>query len=353
MSDSRSELERNLESGLARFNPETGEVYATTSWASVDLEPYKRGERVIAPPKYLRRDDGRALIYPGRPHVFYGPSESLKSWAALLACADVIGQGDKCVYVDFEGSEAAFVERARLAGVPEGSIGRDLRYVRPNSGLYGDAQSDFWHHEMDVFEPSLVVMDGVTECYSLHGWDINRAEDAAKYQATFAFHRGGVASIAIDHTSKDAGRGQLGSQHKRAGLDGAEYEFKLNVAAGRGRRGFGAVSVTKDRHGYVREWAKSDIGYLVVDTSPDAALARRCVSLEAAKLSDLVNPESDVMERVCAYLQEHPDGSSRNGIAGALGVHKSTVGEALVNLQMLGRAVNRGTTSRTSWVAAS
>jgi hypothetical protein len=68
-------FERDLATGVARINPTTGAPYVTTSWAAVDLEPYKRGEVVIIPPMFLHRSDGKALIYPGRPHVFFGESE--------------------------------------------------------------------------------------------------------------------------------------------------------------------------------------------------------------------------------------------------------------------------------------
>lgn len=242
----QAQWERELDQGTARVNPATGSLYSTTSWAAVDLEPYKRGEQVIAPPLFLHRDDGKALIYPGRPHVFFGESESLKTWAALMACKSVVVAGYKALYVDFEGSEPSFVERARHVGIADGYIGQSLNYVRPIEPLRKDAEVDFWHREVDLFEPTLVVLDGVTEFYALQGWDINKATDAATFQKTFAFHKYGIASIAIDHTAKDAGRGALGSQHKRAGLDGAEYLFESVTHGGRGGTSVAKVRVTKD-----------------------------------------------------------------------------------------------------------
>src|SRR6266545_1030187 len=232
--DSMTPLERDIATGVARMNPQTGQPYVTTSWSVVDLEPYKRGEIVITPPMFLNRTDGKALIYPKRPHVFFGESESLKSWAALLACRSVVAAGYNAVYVDMEDSEPSFVAKCRTVGIPEGAIGGALSYIRPIESLAGDAREDFWLYALDQVNPALVVLDGVTELYDLQGWDINKATDAAAFHKLFAFARAGVASIAIDHTSKDAGRGVLGSQHKRAGLDGAEYEFKYRTRGGRG-----------------------------------------------------------------------------------------------------------------------
>jgi hypothetical protein len=336
----QAQWERDLDEGVARVNPATGSLYSTTSWAAVDLEPYKRGEQVIAPPLFLHRDDGKALIYPGRPHVFFGESESLKTWAALMACKSVVVAGFRAVYVDLEGSEASFVERAKIAGIPDNLIGDTLHYVRPIEALKGDAQVDFWHHEMDVFEPTLVVLDGVTELYSLQGWDINKATDAATFQKTFGFHKYGIASIAIDHTAKDAGRGALGSQHKRAGLDGAEFLFEPVTRGGRGGMSVAKVRVTKDRHGFIREWASDTVGKLIV--APDG------VTIEPPKLSDLINSRSDAQDRVREFLRENP-GSSGRAVVKGTGIKSERVGEALSGLELLGEARNTGTPSRGSW----
>jgi hypothetical protein len=339
----RSQWERDLDEGTTRVHPDTGEFYRTTSWAAVDLEPYKRGEVVIRPPLFLNRDDGRALIYPGRPHVFFGESESLKTFAALMACKSVVVAGHKALYVDFEGSEPSFVERARLVGIADGYIGKALNYVRPTEPLQKDAEVDFWHREVDLFEPTLVVLDGVTEFYSLQGWDINKATDAATFQKTFAFHKYGIASIAIDHTAKDAGRGALGSQHKRAGLDGAEYLFEPVTRGGRGGMSVAKVRVTKDRHGFIREWASDTVGKLIV--GPDGA------SLTPPQMSDLINPQSDAQDRVREFLSENP-GSSGRAIVKGTGIKSERVGEALSGLELLGEARNTGTPSRGSWELA-
>jgi hypothetical protein len=345
-----SQFERDLNEGRTRVHPETGDPYKTTSWASVDLEPYKRGEKVIAPPKYLTRDDGKALIYPGRPHTFYGESESLKTRAALLACRSVVDAGGKVVYADLEGSEASFVERCRVVGIGDAHIGEALRYVRPTVPLKGDAKFDFWHHELDIFAPTLVVLDGVTELYALQGWDINSQTDAAEFQASFAFHRGGVASISIDHTPKDAGRGVIGAQHKRAGLDGAEYEFKPLVRAGRGGQSEAKVSVTKDRHGYVREWAGSG-GGLVGTLKVGVPDGKDRVVLATPRLQDLMDPHSDAQDRALEYIRENPGASTRSVRDGA-GLGDDSARDAVSALEMLAKVENRGTKARHSWYEA-
>jgi AAA domain len=341
---SESQWEKDYDAGKVRVDPDTGEFYGKTSWAAQDLAPYLRGEQVIAPPRYLLRQDGKALLYPGRPHVFYGESESLKTWAAILACKSVVDVGERAVYVDLEGSEASFVERARMVGIQDADLGVTLNYVRPMEPLQGTAAIDFWHHEMDLFAPSFVVLDGVTELYALQGWDINSQTDAARFQATFAFQRGGVTSVAIDHTPKDAGRGVIGAQHKRAGLDGAEYLFEPMVAAGRGRRGMARITVTKDRHGRIREWANPNVGKIVVDDAPDAAE----VFIEAPTFAEQVDPKDDAMDRVIEYLREHP-GSTRKAIAESVPLQTQRIHGAINTLDSLRRIENRGGKGKGAW----
>jgi hypothetical protein len=140
--------------------------------------------------------------------VFYGPSESLKSWAALLACKSVLDAGFTALYIDFEADEETLVERARIVGIPDGALGRTLQYIRPEEPLKGNssALADLSMAEQDV-RPTLVILDGVTEAYSLHGWDINKATDAAELQKLFGSFADGTTTVAIDHAGKDASRG--------------------------------------------------------------------------------------------------------------------------------------------------
>jgi hypothetical protein len=261
-----SRLEQDIDTGRVRIGP-GGEPYAPSTWKAVDLEVVKNGKPRPGT-QYLARTDGKCMIYAGLPHTFYGESESLKSWAALLACKSYITAGLTALYIDFEGDEWAFVERARVVGIPGGAIGRALQYIRPTEKLKGNdnAITDLAMEEADL-NPGLVVLDGVSEAYALHGWDINKATDATEFQRLFGQFTDGTATIAIDHTGKDASRGVVGSQHKRAGLNGAEYLFTPTRREGRGGHSTATIKVTKDRHGHVREFApKGTIGILHVES---------------------------------------------------------------------------------------
>lgn len=323
-----SEFDERIARGELRERPGTEEFYETTSWAVKDLGPYLRGEKVVEPPAFFPRDDGQFLIYPNRPHTFFGESESLKTFAALAAAKSVLDTRHHVVFVDMEGDETSFVERCRDGKIADQFLTTGkLQYIRPTQPLHGDSIIDF-RVELEKADPALVILDGVTELYALQGWDVNNPEDAAHFQNTFNF-RGLCAFIAIDHTAKDAGRGVFGSQHKRAGLDGAEYEFKLVSSSGRGGESISKVRVTKDRHGRVRAWAgeKGYIGTLHVNEDG--------ISLRAGEDHKDVrpSPRDKLRNQVLDQVDRHPDGILKRDLRALVGRRNEDVTEMLGELE--------------------
>jgi AAA domain len=299
----KSQLERDEEAGRVRYDPESDRWVTTSSWTFVDLEPAKRVDRPKLEPVYLRRTDGAALIYPGRAHAFVGESETLKSWAALATCKSVFELGGRALYIDFEDEEDTFVDRARVARIPDDALGGSIRYMRPDETLLTSNATTDLQLAMADFHPSLVVLDGVTECYALHGWDINSATDAARWQHLVrdAVRAEGAASVEIDHTGKDLSRGAVGSQHKRAGINGAQFEFRAGKAPDVDHPGWAYVHITKDRHGQVRRHTaegEDEIGVLNVDSyygvflSPPENAEDRNDRLDAEILAFLVDHPS-------------------------------------------------------------
>jgi AAA domain len=261
-----SEQEKALQKGLARVD-ESGDVVGVrpTSWRPIDLGPVLRGEKRPLEPELLAREDGKCLLYPGAPHVAFGESETLKSYFAMLGAKAFLDAGHRVLYIDFESNDVTFVQHARQVGIVEGFIGSSLVYMRPEEPLYYLQRDGTLKPDEDaVFQlewarqelkPAFIVVDGVTEAYALHGWNINDGAHAAHFQRVFGRWEDGTASLAIDHSGKDASRGQIGSQHKRAGIDGAQYEFTKKQRQGIGGHSIAEIRVTKDRPGAVRGFA--------------------------------------------------------------------------------------------------
>jgi hypothetical protein len=229
-----------------------------TSWDALpipnDLEPEL--------PSRLHRTDGRSLLYQGKTHSFVGEPESGKTWLALAAAAETLAASQGVMYVDFEDSVKGVARRLRMLGVGLPALRQRFGYVRPDIPFSrgGPAQASLIRTGQR-YRPELVILDGVTECMALHGWDINSATDAARFLDWFPrlWEQTGAAVVLIDHVVKDRegqGRWAVGSQHKLAGVNGASYTFKVDEPFGRGRTGSATLGVAKDREGGVREFAE-------------------------------------------------------------------------------------------------
>jgi hypothetical protein len=224
-------------------------------------------------------------------------------------------------------------------------VGADEReericYIRPDEPLQGAAEADLAFLG-DFFKPHLVVIDGVTEFFALHGWDINSATDTAKYQKKLLKRfPGELTAIEIDHTGKDGGgRGAIGSQHKRAGIDGATYFFRrAKKVGGRGGVSEATLSVRKDREGMVRPQAlpndqiallrlDSTSGVLVVSLLPPGETDRPATS------------RIDQILRIARWVRESP--RSTKELRELLGVGQSTA-KALAEEAEAGGFIQRG-----------
>ena len=109
-------------------------------------------------------------------------------------------------------------------------------------------------------EPSLAVVDGVTEAMSDIGLDPMSGTDVATYYGGSPrwLARTGAAVALIDHVTKSQegrGRWAIGSERKISGLDGAAYGLESVKPFGREKTGLVRLTVAKDRCGHVRQHA--------------------------------------------------------------------------------------------------
>src|ERR1051325_10772021 len=81
------------------------------------------------------------LVYPGRRHVFSGPPESAKTWAAFAIAIDVIRRGLNVLHLDFEMFAYETRERLRLMGVTDNELERFL-HIKPEAQANPDVIAD-------------------------------------------------------------------------------------------------------------------------------------------------------------------------------------------------------------------
>jgi hypothetical protein len=309
-----------------------------TSWVPVDLVGALDATD-IEPPAILERSDGLCLLYTGRVHAFQGESESLKSWAALLACRQVIQGEGSVLFVDFEDDARGVVSRLQALGLRREEILARFVYIRPDEPLrtrHDEATggAEDLRRVLAGRRFALAVVDGVTEAMTAEGLELISNTDVAIWMRRLPRHlaRTGASVVVIDHLTKDRtnqGRYSIGAQHKLAGLDGAAYKFQLvhyfsRATGSEPVDGRAVITVEKDRPGYVRGRTIDDkVGMLHLTAYPDGG-----VSGSIEEPTEGGESDRKVIERILAYLSVY-DGSSLRGVEANVDGKGTAIREAL------------------------
>lgn len=214
-----------------------------------------------------KRTDGVSLLYPGREHVISAEPESAKTWLVCQMVADVLADGGTVLYIDFEDDEATIGSRIHWLGTPVKVLCDEtrFRYLRPETPATALRYVPLLNFGTDdnPAGPTLVVLDGTTEGYGLHGWDINANDDSPKWRQAYIkpAMRAGAATLATDHVTKNKETRNgyaIGAQHKKAGLTGVLFEMQVVDPFGIGLRGKSKVLINKDRNGDLRRHGVRD-----------------------------------------------------------------------------------------------
>lgn len=243
-----------------------------STWQHVDLEPYLAGEVRAPEPTVLRREDGKGLFYEGRVNSLYGRSEAAKSWVATIACLQEMAAGERVLYLDLEDEPTFTIKRLQYLGAGTDDIRLQFTYIRPEDphmdmqrNRWGSAEpsdagrtnAEVFAVELDRIDPSLIIVDGMTVLYGLHGLDSN---DAASTDVITTWlkrlcRNGRSTVIVIDHTGKGAGRGAspIGAHHKIAMVQGTAIQVHPIDQPMPGELGRVELIIYKDRPGEVRK----------------------------------------------------------------------------------------------------
>ncbi len=247
------------------------------SWRPFVLDDFLSGRLRVEPPSILRREDGAGLMYPGRVNSLFGRSESAKSWIALMAAMQEMAAGGRVVYVDFEDGPETTVDRLKQLGAGDDDIRAGFTYISPEHPLAA-MQVNRWgtHSPTDIgarnelafwetvnsVDPRLIIADGMTVLYGLHGLDTNDSSgtDIITGWLKSLTRQRHTTVVIIDHTGKGAPRGStpIGSQHKIAMVQGTALQVHPVDPPRRGKVGTLELIVMKDRPGQVRAIASQE-----------------------------------------------------------------------------------------------
>lgn len=247
-----------------------------------------------------------ALIYPGKINALNGESGSGKTWVALQAAAELILGDQHVIWVDLEDGPTTIITRLRVLGVPDHVTSHYLIYLRPDRKASPQAL-DLVDGYIATYQAALVVIDSVGELIALHGCKPNDDDDVARLYRAIPrrWANLGPAVLLIDHVPKNS-EGTLygiGSQRKRAAIDGASYMVETI-------RGFSATEpgrlkliVAKDRHGTFTTGSVA----AEVDMTPESGALTIDVRAPERTVDGARNRPWQNMERVAAWLHAQPD----------------------------------------------
>ena len=247
------------------FEPRT----LRSSWDEVDIGAMiDAGIPPEAEPSVFTRTDGPALLYQGKVSSIAGPPESAKGWFAIAASRQELLDGQHVFYVDFEDSPEAISRRMLQVGVPEDYLRHFFHVVNPIERFDPkDPKTGGVFFRMLVnTQPTLVVLDGLTQALSNNGLDDNKNTDVVQWfrelpRKIITATVGNAAILIVDHVTKAddaAKRYALGAGQKLAALDGSQFKAKMVKPFAPGQSGRVEIRVTKDRPGNVRANAWGD-----------------------------------------------------------------------------------------------
>lgn len=311
------------------------------SWSRVDLgeivDGLQGGTVARLMPTLGIREDGRALIYPGRVNGLYGDSTAGKTWTSLLFCCQVLDRGGAVLFVDFEDDPTGSVDRLLRLGVDPAVIVDRFAYVSPEERL-NDSGREVLLALVAELEPKLVVIDSTGESMAVDGTKPNDDDDVARWMKRFpkAVARLGPAVLLVDHVVKakgDAGLWPIGSQRKRAAITGAAYVQECVKGFSKEHDGYSTMVCAKARPG---EWATGEkVAELIVTPSHGGELVTLRLAAPGAGghlLLDVAAAESarvnELKPRLMQAVEKSQTGLSFNRMRAVVRANETTVRSA-------------------------
>ncbi len=304
-------------------------------WATISLTEIagliRTGEYEPTMPTILDVRDGMPLLYAERINSIFGESGGGKTWLALQALTDVVRNGGRVLFIDYEDNPNGIAERLVLLGLTDEEIAL-VDYRNPTSGIgYGIQQLK---ERAIAGEYALIIIDSTGEAMAAGGVDSNSDNEVAQW---FALCKqllrlpGAPAVLVLDHIPKatDAPTAYaIGSQRKRAAVTGAAYRVETIKEPARGKNGLIKLVVTKDRPGNRAKGATAAMAEIrsSVDGSVEIDLHISDAQL-AAEAGERFRP-TVYMERVSRWIEDNPSTPKRQLILDVQG-KRDVIEEAL------------------------
>lgn len=325
-----------LDEALRRLAKLTDDIPddGTHGWTPTNLADVLAGDTSAPVPTVLPVGDGPGLFYEGRTNMIFGEGGSGKTWIAVQAVAETILCGRTAIYIDLEDTPRGLVSRLLLVGLTHQQIADGLIYLNPEIGWSPTASASIVKL-IDTRDVALVVYDSAGEAMAADGVKGNDDDDVARWFSVGPKYlaRRGPTVLVIDHIPKDnthAPLDPIGSQRKKAAIDGACYRIDCPKPPSIDHDGLLVAVVSKDRHGHHQRGHKAA---QVAVTHPHPGTVELTVTAPEKAPTDAAGNfrPTVLMERVSRTVEDTPGLSQEQIVTRTTGKAK-TLREAIGNL---------------------
>jgi hypothetical protein len=228
-----------------------------STWTPVDLAAVvEKGYTPPRPGVCMVVNSEFGLFYEGRINALFGDSGGGKTWVALWTIKEAIEQKRSAVLIDYEDHPGACIQRLEQLGCERSAILQYLIYVQPHE-KWNPAAEKHLLAGLDGRNAAVAVFDSTGEGMALDGVNPNSDDEVARWfrGAARCLADHGAAVILIDHVPKPQQGGrtvdfQIGSQRKRAAVNGAAYYLDVISAPSREEEGRFKLWTKKCRFGW-------------------------------------------------------------------------------------------------------
>jgi hypothetical protein len=194
-----------------------------------------------------------ALCYPARINSLAGEPGGGKTWVALHACAQAMRRGLHIIYIDLEDHFGSTLARLQALGATREHLTELFHYSRPGGGMEPE-HFEYLEWHIRHLGVAMVVIDSVGELMSMQGIKPNDDDAVARFYRAIPRRLAdlGPAVLLLDHVPKDKETAPLyaiGSQRKKAAIDGAAFMVETAKAFSAEVPGKILLRTAKDRAG--------------------------------------------------------------------------------------------------------
>ena len=307
------------------------------SWKGKDLAAVLSEDYKMERPTMADVEGGQPLLYAGRVNMLFGESGSGKGHVSLAWAAAQIRDGHRAALIDLEDNELSVANRLRAQGLSVDEIVNGFLYIHPEESLKEEAVPALVSY-LSEFDAGLVVIDTVGEFMAMDGVKPNEDDAVALWFQRFprALATAGFTPVLLDHVAKaqfgtPSTLFSIGSQRKRAAVNGAAYRLDAKIAPAVGRDGVLELVTAKDNRG--GRPAGSVAATVKVTSTDDGHLTLDFVAPTATPKNADGSPRlTGLMEKVSRALEGQPDEVSQNDLAAMVGGKKGNVLAAISTL---------------------